>query len=723
MARAARKSKTPPPMIVFSTARDIPFNRIRLSKDNVREIDVEEGLDDLTHDIDRREDLIQGLNVRAVLDDDGKETGDFETPAGGRRYRSIQRLVEAGRFPEDGLVPCIVKKADAKTSAVDDSLAENILHVALHPLDQFRAFRRMVDGGASIEDVADAYRTTPAFITQRLRLSDVSPKILEAFAAKEMTLAMLEAFTVNPDQERQEQVWEFLAQAYNKSPGYIRQKLTEDTVRVSDRRVLFVGLDAYTAAGGGVLRDLFEADDGGWLTNPPLLDRLVHEKLEAEAETIRAEEGWSWVTTMVVQPYDAARGLRRLRGESVPMSPQDDERFTVLQEEWDALREEWGHQDEIPAEVLERFNTVSAEVDAIVDRPEVFDPEDVGRGGAFVSITADGQLAVDRGYVRPEDEADAESDPAQGDPAAGSENAGESGAPGGASSPSPDAEGDDADEEIVKPLPDRLVVELTAFRTLALQDACAQNPSIAFAAVLHAMVLSVFYYGASRESCLEVSLHNVTFIQEPPGLRDSDSAKAIHERHKRWVERLPKSEADVWEALLVLDGAEQANLFAHCAAFAVNAQFEIVPKYDNGRISSHTVSRRLAHSHVLARAVGLDLVGAGWKPTVDNYFGRVTKPRILADVAEAKGSRFAEMIDHLKKGDMAREAERLLEDSGWLPEPLRTPELETSTEPAASGSDDEDERMPAFLEDVEPDVDEPEADEADDDEAAAIAAE
>ena len=131
MARAAKKKKPALPMIEFSRARDIPFNRIRLSADNVRETDIEAGLDDLAHDIERREDLIQGINVRAILDEDGNETGDFETPAGGRRFRVISRLIEAGRFPEDGLVPCIVKKADAKTSAVDDSLAENLLRLAM----------------------------------------------------------------------------------------------------------------------------------------------------------------------------------------------------------------------------------------------------------------------------------------------------------------------------------------------------------------------------------------------------------------------------------------------------------------------------------------------------------------------------------------------------------------------------------------------------------------
>ncbi|KAK0340817.1 hypothetical protein LTR94_028943, partial [Friedmanniomyces endolithicus] len=231
---------------------------------------------------------------------------------------------------------------------------------------------------------------------------------------------------------------------------------------------------------------------------------------------------------------------------------------------------------------------------------------------------------------------------------------------------------EDEDGELVKPLPDRLVAELTAWRTLALQDAFARQPSTAFAAVLHAFVLDCFY-SSTRDSCLQISLHDVTFGHSVTGLRDSAPAKAIDERHKRWADRLPDDDKTLWDALLLFDGNEQAALFAHCASRVLNAQVEMVPKYDNGRVSKSMVERRVAHSHVLARAVGLDLVEAGWRPTVAGYLGSVTKQRIVADVAEAKGAKFAGMIDHLKKADMAREAERLLEDSAWLPEPMRTP--------------------------------------------------
>jgi ParB family chromosome partitioning protein len=77
------------------------------------------------------------------------------------------------------------------------------------------------------------------------------------------------------------------------------------------------------------------------------------------------------------------------------------------------------------------------------------------------------------------------------------------------------------------------------------------------------------------------------------------------------------------------------------------------------------------------------MVAAGWTATVDNYLGRVTKARILSAVGEAKGAEVAARLTGLKKPEMAKEAERLLADSGWLAEPLRTPRIEPVEEPAA----------------------------------------
>jgi ParB family transcriptional regulator, chromosome partitioning protein len=83
--------------------------------------------------------------------------------------------------------------------------------------------------------------------------------------------------------------------------------------------------------------------------------------------------------------------------------------------------------------------------------------------------------------------------------------------------------------------------------------------------------------------------------------------------------------------------------------------------------------RALAHADRIAEVLDLDMVAAGWIPTVENYLGRVTKARILGAVREARGERAARLIDHLKKTEMAEKAQELLAGSGWLPEPLRTP--------------------------------------------------
>jgi ParB family chromosome partitioning protein len=111
----------------------------------------------------------------------------------------------------------------------------------------------------------------------------------------------------------------------------------------------------------------------------------------------------------------------------------------------------------------------------------------------------------------------------------------------------------------------------------------------------------------------------------------------------------------------------------------------------------------MAHADLVARAVDLDMVEAGWEPTVDGYLNRVPKARILEAVREAKGEGTAQLLDHLKKGEMATEAERLLKGSGWLPEVLRRTDLAARDgEAIAEGQgkdagEPEDVDLPAFL--------------------------
>lgn len=698
------------PKISLNQSRDIPFDKLILSQSNVRRVKNGVTIEDLANDIERRG-LLTGLNVRPHIDQDGNETDLFEIPAGGRRYLAIASLVKRKRALKTVPVPCVVKAANDAVLAEEDSLAENTFREPLHPLDEFRAMQRLSDKGEGDEAIAAHFRVTPAVVRQRLKLASVSPRLHEIYAGGEMTLDHLMAFTVSEDHRRQEDLWDQLAHSSNKTPYFIKSKLLEDKVEVTDKRVRFIGVDAYLAAGGAVpIRDLFEPDDGGWLSDPALIDRLVTAKLEAEADRIKAE-GWKWVEALVELPYAYDEDCRAIDSTTEPPTAKEEARIAALRVEADALENEWSGRDDFPPEVEARVSAIDAELGELTRGRFVYDPAEQAIAGVFVGIEDDGTLYVDRGYVLPEDEPqEDEDDPAEA-PDVGSDDAGVAEV---AVAQAVEAEREgaevaaaavDEDEDIIKPLPDALVRELTAARTLALQDAFAQSPSVAFAAVLHAMVLTAFYW-VRTETCLALSLNKVSLSFQAADLRRSQSAASIQERHARWKERLPKSDKDVWDALQQLDGNEQAALFAHCAAYAVDAQWEPAAKHGGGRVSAHDVARRIEHSHVLARAVGLDMAGAGWRPTYENYLNRITKPRILDAVAEGTDPQKAGLIDHLKKTDMAREAERLLDGSGWLPEPLRTPVIDAPLPLDAAA-----EALPAFLDDddAQPAVIEPEA--------------
>jgi ParB family transcriptional regulator, chromosome partitioning protein len=153
MAQAVQK-------IILSASRDIPFNKLVLSQSNVRRVKAGISIEELAEDITRRT-LLTSLNVRPMVDADGTETGMFEIPAGGRRYRALELLVKQKRLAKTAPIPCVVRDPRVEIPAEEDSLAENLQRVALHPLDQFRAFKALRDKGASDEEIAARFGAEP----------------------------------------------------------------------------------------------------------------------------------------------------------------------------------------------------------------------------------------------------------------------------------------------------------------------------------------------------------------------------------------------------------------------------------------------------------------------------------------------------------------------------------------------------------------------------------
>uniref|UniRef100_UPI0025D05DD7 ParB/RepB/Spo0J family partition protein n=1 Tax=Methylocystis sp. TaxID=1911079 RepID=UPI0025D05DD7 len=210
MAKPAQK-------IQLSASRDIPFNKLVLSQSNVRRIKAGVSIEELAEDIARRT-LWQSITARPVLDETGAETGMFEIPAGGRRYRALELLVKQKRLARTAPIPCVVR---TEGTPEEDSLAENVQRAPLHPLDQFRAFLALREKGQSVDEIAAAFFVSVAIVKQRLRLASVSPKLLDIYAEDGMTLDQLVGFTVSPDHERQEQV----LCRYRHKTSYVEQEI------------------------------------------------------------------------------------------------------------------------------------------------------------------------------------------------------------------------------------------------------------------------------------------------------------------------------------------------------------------------------------------------------------------------------------------------------------------------------------------------------------------
>ena len=451
-----------------------------------------------------------------------------------------------------------------------------------------------------------------------------------------------------------------------------------------------------------------------------MLDRLVAEKLKIVADEI-AGEGWKWVEAALSFPYGHERGLRELVGATVDLTEEERATREALRDEYDRLEAEYSEADELPDAIDARLGEIEQALDAFEQRPAIYDPADIAIAGVFVSLDSDGSLSVDRGYVRPEDERPVETEGSDAPEADG--DTGQPAAPavqravitiGGKP-----AEPEDDEDDAIKPLPERLVIELTAHRTLALRNAVAEHPDVAMTMLLHKLVSDTFRRTAPA-GCLEARVNHIFFPAQSEELQDSTAARAVAERHERWGDHVPADDQALWDWLAQLDDGTRLDLLAHCVSFGVNALFERPNPYGSG-VSQHGLDVRLAQADRLARATGLDMVAAGWRPTVGNYLGRVTKPRILEAVREGAGERAAQLIDHLKKGDMAKEAERLLADTAWLPEPLRLidPHDGETIEPDAEADADDEAALPAFLSE---DGDE-DAEEIEDEDALTIAAE
>jgi ParB family chromosome partitioning protein len=328
----------------MSNQTTIALNLLVPSKANVRVTGRKDGIAELAASI-AAHGLRQNLNVRPT------EDGLFEVVAGGRRLRALKLLVKQKQMAKDAPIDCkvLVEGEDA----TEISLVENTLRSAMHPDDQCNAFRTLIEAnGLSVEDVAARFGVVPTLVRRRLKLAHVSPRLRNLFRKGDISHEQMMAFTLSDDHAAQEAVWKTLPE-WNRDPEDIRDALTGEAVPLTDKLARFIGEDSYVAAGGAVLRDLFDDEGAGYLSDRALVLRLAEAKLSDAARDVQAE-GWKWVATETTRDYSTHYGR-------VYPQPVEGE---------DAL---------------------------------AYCAEDLARAGARLTIERDGTLQVERGLVHPDD--------------------------------------------------------------------------------------------------------------------------------------------------------------------------------------------------------------------------------------------------------------------------------------------------------------------------------
>lgn len=561
--------------------------------------------------------LIQNLVVEPELEDN-KKTGFYLVTAGEGRRLAHVLLVKRKAMKPNVKVRCVIEDAG---NAREISLAENTIRSDMHPADQYEAFAKLHQDGMPVEDIGAKFGVTPAVVTQRLKLGGVSPKLIKAYRAGDMTLDQLTAFTITDDFKAQERVWNQLPE-YNRHRRTILAALTETQVPGDDRRALYIGAEAYEAAGGKVLRDLFDPEGAGFFDNPELLDRLVREKLQRAARKVVAE-GWKWINVDPTFDHEGAATMRRV---TPTLAAEDQAELDTLNAQLEALYE--GTED---ASEDRDIQDIEGKIEAVQAR-ECFAAPDIARAGAFICLGHRGETRIERGFVRKEDWIDAEG--AQG---ASNEDGGEA-------------------PKQPKLLADSLVLELTTHRTYALRNELAERSDVALTALLHALVCELLYH-ASDASCLEVSARHLSLHNHAAEIADGEAGRRIAARQGAWQKKLPEALDDLWDVLTGMAQAEQLELLAHCVSLTIDA--------------AHDNRSNKPHANMLASALRLDM-SHYWQPTVANYLGRVSKDRVSEAVSEGVSLEAAVNLGGLKKQAMAEAAQQRLAGRNWLPPILRT---------------------------------------------------
>ena len=644
--------------------RSIPLDRLELSSANVRRTAAgKTAFAELKASIVAHG-LLENLLVRPH--DPGQDGAvRYAVIAGGRRLSALTDLAGEGVLSADVPVPCRV--IDNGAADAELSLAENVVRVAMHPADQVQAFGTLARDGATVADIAARFGVSERTVEQRLRLGNAAPEIVDAYRADEIDLETLKSFAVTSDRERQMAVWERVKdQGYRPSGWQIKRMLTENRIPAAAAIALFVGVDAYEAAGGIVDRDLFADQDewGIWFEDADLLNRLATARLQAAADELATR--WKWAEPRLdIDWSDLARfgRVHPTPGETTDEEKAECERLHVRHDELVNMDEdEWTEELANEGEAIE---TRLAEIDAAVEVRAVFRPEDMAIAGCIATIGSEGTMRLVQGLVRPEDiPAQASSDDAGATPSHDDGGEGSDPTPGiqmpAVSGPTmPPARADvEADARKEAGVGIGLADDLRAIRTALVKAHLAEDFSAAFDLILFQMCRAVFTPGYHNHA-LDIAVRETP--DRPPLRVNDDAFAAMSPGEAMLTDRSSLSfdwltmedDGEAFAALRALPESEKQRLFAACAARTLKGQLAFEPG---------------ARPELEATVARLDIdFSAHVRPTADMFWSRVRKDRMLAVARETLGVEWAHTHRKDKKATLATAMETAFAKGDGVP--------------------------------------------------------
>ena len=630
--------------------RSIPLDRLELSPANVRKTAAgQTAFAELKANI-AANGVLANLVVRA-LGPDTQDDPRYAVIAGGRRLAALGELTREGVFPNDYPVPCRIVANGAADEEI--SLAENVVRAAMHPADQVEAFGALALAGATVADIAARFGVSERTVEQRLRLGHVAPELLDAYREDRIDLATLKAFAVTTDRARQLAVWEQVSeQGYRPTDWQIRRMLTEDRVPAGGALARYVGVDAYEAAGGPVLRDLFadEHENGVWLEDPALLMKLALDRLQVAADELATR--WKWADARLdVEWSDLARFGRV---HPTPAEPTDEEKAEI--ERLHARQDELADldDDEWTEELVDESDAIETrlvEIQDAIKARAVFKPEDIAISGCIATVGNDGAVQVVHGLVKPEDipakdTGDGDADASGQDQHTVGHHAGSGIAAPGISSPAmpparPDPEAEARKEAGVGI---GLADDLRAVRTTLVKAHLAEDFGAAFDLMLFQMGRAVFTPGY-HDDALDIAVRETP--NRPP-LRVNDDAfgdwspgeAMLADRSSfrfDWLEIEDRAES--FAALRALAPKDKKRLFAACVARTLNGQLAFEA---NARPETEATVARLDiefAEHV--------------RPGAEMFWSRVRKDRTLDVARRTLGIEWAHTHRKDKKATLA----------------------------------------------------------------------